>query len=130
MRALVAGCAGFIGFHLCERLLSDGWEIVGVDDLSTGQAQNAADLRSMPRFTFVEHDIVRPLSIAGPIDTIFNLACPASPADFLPRRLKILDVCSRGVWNLLDLAREKNARMLHSSTSEVYGDPLEHPQRE
>jgi dTDP-glucose 4,6-dehydratase len=130
MRAVVAGCAGFIGFHLCERLLADGHELVGVDDLSTGQAQNARDLKAMPRFRFVEHDIVKPLQIDGSVDTIFNLACPASPADFLPRRLKILDVCSRGVWNLLDLAREKNARLLHTSTSEVYGDPKEHPQRE
>lgn len=130
MRAVVAGCAGFIGFHLCERLLADGHELIGVDDLSTGQAANACDLKAMPRFRFLEHDIVRPLTIEGPVDTIFNLACPASPADFLPRRLKILDVCSRGVWNLLDLARAKDARLLHTSTSEVYGDPKEHPQKE
>lgn len=130
MRAAVAGCAGFIGFHLCEQLLAAGHEIVGIDDLSTGQEQNAVDLQKHPRFKLIEHDIVLPVKISGPIDTIFNLACPASPADFLPRRLKILDVCSRGVWNLLDLAREKNARLLHTSTSEVYGDPKEHPQRE
>lgn len=130
MRYIVAGCAGFIGYHLTERLLNEGHEIVGIDDLSTGQTANAADLKTRRNFTFVAHDIVQPLKIDGPVEIIFNLACPASPADFLPRRLKILDVCSRGVWNLLDLAREKNARLLHSSTSEVYGDPKEHPQRE
>lgn len=130
MRMAVAGCAGFIGYHLCDQLLAAGHEIVGIDDLSTGQQQNADDLQKQPRFSLIRHDIVSPLKIDGPIDTVFNLACPASPADFLPRRLKILDVCSRGVWNLLDLAREKNARLLHTSTSEVYGDPKEHPQRE
>jgi nucleoside-diphosphate-sugar epimerase len=127
---LVTGCAGFIGYHLCDRLLNDGHEVVGVDDLSTGQSINAGDLEKRQKFRFVKHDIVEPFGIEGPIDIIYNLACPASPADFDPRRLKILDVCSRGVWNLLNLAQELNARLLHSSTSEVYGDPKEHPQRE
>lgn len=130
MRYVVAGCAGFIGFHLTERLLNEGNEIVGVDDLSTGQTANAADLKKHKNFTFVQHDIVNPVKVDGPVDIIYNLACPASPADFFPRRLKILDVCSRGVWNLLDLARDKGARLLHTSTSEVYGDPKEHPQKE
>lgn len=130
MRMLVAGCAGFIGYHLCDRLLTDGHEVLGVDDLSTGQNVNARDLLARPGFRFLQHDIVEPLRFDDPIDAIYNLACPASPADFDPRRLKILDVCSRGVWNLLDLARQRGVPLVHSSTSEVYGDPKEHPQKE
>jgi len=130
VRILVTGCAGFIGFNLCERLLREGHEIVGVDDLSTGQSRNADDLAAHPSFRFIRHDITAPLSVDGSIDEIYNLACPASPYDFGPRKLKILEVCSRGVWNLLDLARARGATLLHSSTSEVYGDPREHPQRE
>ncbi|MBU0617622.1 MAG: SDR family oxidoreductase [Planctomycetes bacterium] len=130
MRLLVTGCAGFIGYHLCERLLDDGHEVVGVDDLSTGQMANVEDLRTQPRFQFVEHDIVRPLNLEKPFQTVYNLACPASPIDFGPRRLDILAVCSRGVWNVLDFCRQTGARLLHTSSSEVYGDSQEHPQRE
>lgn len=130
MRVLVAGCAGFIGFHVCERLLNDGHEVVGLDNVSTGQRPNVLELSGRPRFRFVEHDITQPLKLDGPFDRVFNFACPASPVDFDPRRLDILAVCSRGVWNLLDFCREKNARLLHTSTSEIYGDPKEHPQRE
>ena len=130
MRLLVTGCAGFIGYHLCERLLNDGHEVVGVDDLSTGQLANVNDLKARPKFRFVEHNIVEPLSVEGPFQIVYNLACPASPIDFGPRRLDILAVCSRGVWNLLDFCRKAGTRFLHTSTSEVYGDPQEHPQRE
>jgi dTDP-glucose 4,6-dehydratase len=130
VRLLVTGCAGFIGYHLCERLLVDGHEVVGVDDLSTGQLANVNDLKARPRFRFVEHDVVQPLSLEGPFQIVYNLACPASPIDFGPRRLDILAVCSRGVWNLLDFCRKTGTRFLHTSTSEVYGDPQEHPQRE
>ncbi len=130
MRLMVTGCAGFIGYHLCERLLDDEHEVVGVDDFSTGQQANVDGLKTRPGFSFVEHDIVQPLSITGPFQTVYNLACPASPVDFGPRRLNILEVCSRGVWNLLDFCRQSGARLLHTSTSEVYGDPQEHPQRE
>ncbi|QOJ13760.1 MAG: SDR family oxidoreductase [Planctomycetia bacterium] len=130
MRVVVAGCAGFIGFHLCERLLNDGHEVLGVDDLSTGQARNADDLARHARFRFVRHSIIEPVRIEGAIDRIYNMACPASPVDFGPRRLFILETCSRGVWNLLDLARDKKARLLQASTSEVYGDPHVHPQVE
>lgn len=127
---MVAGCAGFIGFHLTERLLKEGHEVVGVDDLSTGQRRNVDDLAPYPNFRFIEHDVVRPLKEDAACEIVYNLACPASPIDFGPRRLNILAVCSRGVWNLLDLCRRTGARLLHTSTSEVYGNPLEHPQKE
>lgn len=130
MRVLVAGGAGFIAFHLIERLLADGCDVVGVDNFASGARRNVDALARSPRFSFVEHDIVRDLPPLGAFDRIYDLACPASPVDFGPRRLDILAVCSRGVWNLLDLARGCGARLLHASTSEVYGDPLEHPQRE
>ena len=130
MRVLVTGCAGFLGFHLSSRLLDDGHEVVGVDNLSTGQERNAADLGQRSGFSFMRHDVTEPLRVDGPIDLVCNLACPASPVDFGPLRLEILAVCSRGVWNLLDFAREKRARLMHTSTSEVYGDPLVHPQPE
>jgi len=130
VRILVTGCAGFIGYHVCERLLADDQDVVGLDNLSTGQPGNAHDLSGQARFTFLQHDIVQPLPAVGRVDRVYNLACPASPVDFGPRRLDILAVCSLGVWNLLDFCREQGARLLHASTSEVYGDPQEHPQRE
>lgn len=130
MHVLVAGCAGFIGVHLAERLLADGHEVVGVDNFSSGSDSNVERLRRHTRFRFLRHDITNPLPVEGPLERIYDLACPASPVDFerLPR--EILAVCSRGVENLLTLARACGARLLHASTSEVYGDPQEHPQRE
>ena len=130
MRTLVAGCAGFIGFHLTERLLAEGHDVVGVDNFSSGSRQNAERLQQHARFRFLEHDITIPLPVEGPLDRIYDLACPASPVDFDSLRLEILAVCSRGVAELLECARRTGARLLHASTSEVYGDPLEHPQRE
>jgi nucleoside-diphosphate-sugar epimerase len=130
MRVAVAGCAGFIGFHLTERLLAEGHAVLGLDNLSSGSRGHIADLQRHTDFTFLEQDICTPLAIEGPLERIYNLACPASPADFGPRRLMILGVCSHGVWNLLELAGATGARLLHASTSEVYGDPKEHPQRE
>ena len=130
MRILVAGCAGFIGFHLTKRLLDDGHDLVGIDNFCTGSRENTVHLQAQPRFQFIEHDITRPLSVEGPLDRVYDLACPASPTDFGPRQLEILAVCSRGVWELLDLAAKNDARLLQASTSEVYGDPTEHPQRE
>ncbi len=131
MRILVTGAAGFIGYHLSTRLLDQGDQVVGLDDLSTGSPANAEDLTRHERFTFVQHDLTRPLPDSlGSFDRIYNLACPASPADFTRRSLDIMAVCSQGLWQTLDLARRCRARLLHASTSEVYGDPLEHPQRE
>jgi len=127
---MVTGCAGFIGRHLCERLLAEGRGVVGVDDLSTGQKRNVDDLAAHGGFEFVDHDVTTPLGVPGEFDVVYNLACPASPVDFGPRRLQILAVCSQGVWNLLDFCRARGATLLHTSTSEVYGDPQEHPQRE
>ncbi len=130
MRVLVAGSAGFIGSHLCTRLLDDGHEVVGVDNYCTGQQRNTTDLEPRDRFTFVNHDIIDAVPVEGAFDLVCNLACPASPTDFATRRLAILDVCSRGTRNLLDLARDRQARFLQASTSEVYGDPQVHPQPE
>ncbi|MBN2448373.1 MAG: SDR family oxidoreductase [Phycisphaerae bacterium] len=130
MRILVTGAAGFIGFHLAERLLAEGHTVVGLDNFASGQPANADALRQHSAFTFVEHDLIQPLTLKPEFDQIYNLACPASPADFDRIPLEIMAVCSDGVRNCLDLARAAGARLLHTSTSEVYGDPQEHPQRE
>lgn len=130
MRTVVTGAAGFIGYHLCERLLRDGHEVIGVDSFITGQPRNVTDLQAHERFAFIRQDIVEPLPIAGPLDRVYNLACPASPVDFVPKAIEILRTCSEGVRQVLELCRRTGARLMHASTSECYGDPLEHPQRE
>ncbi|MBK9120537.1 MAG: SDR family oxidoreductase [Phycisphaerales bacterium] len=130
MRILIAGCAGFIGRHLAERLLAEDHEVIGIDNLSSGLRSNIDALRARPRFHFIEHDITKPLTVEPRCAQVYDLACPASPADFERLALEILAVCSRGVENLLQLAYAHGARLLHTSTSEVYGDPQEHPQRE
>ena len=130
MRIIVAGAAGFIGYHLSRRLIREGHQVVGIDSMTTGSAANARDLSALPGFSFVRADIRNPLSVDGPIDRIYNMACPASPVDFRDKAIEIMQTCSIGVQNLLDLARAKSALFLQASTSECYGDPLEHPQRE
>ena len=130
MRIIVAGAAGFIGYHLAGRLAREGHEVIGIDSMTTGSEANARDLSALAGFTFMRADIRRPLQIDGPVDRILNMACPASPVDFRDKGLEIMETCSTGVRNLLELAREKKSLFLQASTSECYGDPLEHPQRE
>ncbi len=130
MRIVIAGAAGFIGYHLTQRLLEAGHEVVGVDSMTTGSPANEADLRRNAKFTFIRQDIASPLAISGPVDRIYNMACPASPIDFHEKAVEIMLTCSVGVKNLLDLANEKKALFLQASTSECYGDPLVHPQPE
>jgi dTDP-glucose 4,6-dehydratase len=125
--AVVLGGAGFIGSHLVDRLLADGFEVVAVDDYVTGRREN---LPQHPKLGVVEHDICRPIPVVGPLEVVFNLASPASPADYERLPLETLEVGSAGTRNALELARRSGAALVHASTSEVYGDPLEHPQRE
>ncbi len=127
---LVAGGAGFIGSHLCRTLVEKGENVICVDNLSTGNQENIAGLISSSRFCFLETDITKPLWSDESIKEIYNLACPASPIGYNKLPLETLAVNSSGVWNLLDIAREKEAKFLQTSTSEVYGDPKEHPQKE
>lgn len=130
MHYLVAGAAGFIGSHLCERLLNDGHTVTGVDNYLTGKAENLEALAGRTGFEFVEHDITRPLPSLPAPDVVMNLASPASPRDYLAFPVETLRVGSEGTRHLLEFAAESGARFLLASTSECYGDPLEHPQRE
>jgi dTDP-glucose 4,6-dehydratase len=130
VRTLITGGAGFIGSHLCERFLGRGDEVICVDNLITGALANVEHLRTNDRFTFIRHDISHPLEIDGPIDNILHFASPASPVDYLNYPIQTLKVGSLGTHNTLGLAKLKNARYLVASTSEVYGDPEQHPQRE
>jgi dTDP-glucose 4,6-dehydratase len=130
LRIVVAGAAGFIGSHLCDRLLAEGHQVVGLDNLLTGAARNIAHLAGDPRFEFFERDNTQPFEVAGSVDAVFNLASPASPFDYLRCPIETLDVGSLGTRRLLELARTANARFLLASTSETYGDPAVHPQVE
>jgi len=130
MRILVAGAAGFIGSHLCDRLLAEGHEVLAADNYITGAPHNVAHLESHPRFCLIRHDVTEPFSVDGPLDTIFNLASPASPKDYLEHPIETLRTGAEGSRHLLDLACSRRARYLLASTSECYGDPQEHPQKE
>ena len=130
MRIVVAGGAGFLGSHFCDRLIAEGHAVVCLDNLVTGSEANLAGLAREPRFSFERQDICQGARVAGPVDMVANFASPASPVDFARLRLEILRVGSAGTWNCLELARDKGAGFLITCTSEAYGDPLVHPQRE
>jgi nucleoside-diphosphate-sugar epimerase len=130
MRIVVTGGAGFIGSHLCKRLLDDGHEVVCVDNLLTGQKRNITPFLKDKNFTFLKKDIVFGMLIKGRVDQIYNLASPASPVDYMRYNVETLRVGSIGLENALLLAKRNKARILHTSTSEVYGDPEIHPQPE
>jgi dTDP-glucose 4,6-dehydratase len=130
LRILVSGAAGFIGSHMCDRLLAEGHAVVAVDNFLTGRERNVAHLDGNAQFRLIRHDITQPLEIDGSVDAVLNMASPASPKDYLQHPIATLDVGSAGTRNMLELARATGARFLLTSTSECYGDPLEHPQRE
>ena len=130
MRVLVTGGAGFLGSHLCDRLLAAGHDVVAMDNLVTGNLRNIAHLEGEPRFRFVRHDVTRFITVDGALDAVLHFASPASPIDYLELPIQTLKVGSLGTHNALGLAMAKKARFLLASTSEVYGDPLVHPQPE
>jgi dTDP-glucose 4,6-dehydratase len=129
-RAVISGAAGFIASHLCDRMLDRGWDVVGLDNLVTGSATNVEHLRDHPRFRLVTHDVSQPFEVDGAVDYVLHFASPASPVDFPAIPIQIVKVGTLGTHNMLGLARAKGARFLLASTSEVYGDPLVHPQPE
>lgn len=128
MRALVTGGAGFLGSHLCDRLVADGHEVIALDNFFTGSKKNIEHLLGRPDFEFIRHDVVNPIMLE--VDWIFNLACPASPIHYQYNPVKTVKTSVLGALNMLGLAKRVRARILQASTSEVYGDPLEHPQSE
>jgi len=130
LRAVVTGGAGFLGSHLCERLLKDGWKVVCVDNLVTGTARNIAHLRDNKSFESVQHNVSEPLYLDGPVDAVLHFASPASPIDYADHPIATLKVGTLGTHNMLGLARAKGATFFLASTSEIYGDPQVHPQPE
>ena len=130
MRIVVSGAAGFIGSHMCDRLLKEGHSVVALDNFLTGSPANLAHLAKHPEFRFIEQDITKPFTIEGPVDSVMNMASPASPKDYLEFPIETLDVGSIGSRNMLELALAKGSRYMVTSTSECYGDPLVHPQVE
>jgi len=129
-RILITGAAGFLGSHLCDRFLAEGYEVVGMDNLLTGNIKNIEHLFPVKEFQFYHHDVTKFVHVPGHIDYILHFASPASPIDYLKMPIQTLKVGALGTHNLLGLAKSKNARILVASTSEVYGDPLVHPQTE
>ncbi len=129
-RAVVTGGAGFVGSSLCERLLADGWRVLAIDNLCTGRQANVAHLLADPRFELRIADVCDPLAVDGPVAAVLQFASPASPFDYLALPIETLRTGAQGTLNALELAKSKGARFLLASTSEIYGDPLQHPQRE
>ena len=129
-KVLITGAAGFLGSHLSDRFISEGFHVIGMDNFITGDKKNIAHLLNNPQFEFIEHDVTEFVNIEGDLDYILHFASPASPIDYLKIPIQTLKVGSLGTHNLLGLAKAKNARILIASTSEVYGDPLVHPQNE
>jgi dTDP-glucose 4,6-dehydratase len=129
-RVVVTGGAGFLGSHLCRELLHAGNEVIAIDNLITGSLDNVAELSVQDRFSFIEHDVSNHIEVPGQVDAVLHFASPASPRDYLEHPIKTLKVGSLGTHNTLGLAKDKGARYFLASTSEVYGDPLEHPQKE
>ena len=129
-RALVTGGAGFLGSHLCERLLDESWDVLSLDSFITGQDENLAAALERDGFEIQRVDVARPVQVDGPVDWVLHLASPASPIDYLDYPIETLEVNAFGTHNMLRLAREKGAAFFLASTSEVYGDPKEHPQQE
>ena len=125
--ALVTGTAGFLGSHLCDKLLANNIAVIGMDNLITGSMSNIAHLKDNPNFSFINHDVCQHINIKGDLDYILHFASPASPIDYLKIPIQTLKVGALGTHNVLGLARAKNARVLVASTSEIYGDPLVHP---
>ncbi|MFT5751110.1 MAG: dTDP-glucose 4,6-dehydratase [Flavobacteriales bacterium] len=129
-RVLITGAAGFLGSHLCDRFIKEGFHVIGIDNLITGDLANIEHLFKLEQFDFYNHDVTKFVHVPGKLDYILHFASPASPIDYLKIPIQTLKVGSLGTHNLLGLAKEKNARILIASTSEVYGDPLVHPQTE
>ena len=129
-RVLITGAAGFLGSHLCDRFIAEGYEVIGMDNLLTGSLSNIEHLFPLKEFSFYHHDVSKFIHVPGPLDYILHFASPASPIDYLKMPIQTLKVGSLGTHNCLGLAKAKKARILVASTSEVYGDPLVHPQQE
>ncbi len=130
MRVVVTGAAGFLGSHLVDRFLAEGHDVVGIDNLITGNLRNLAHIKDEKRFKFIHHDVSDYIHVPGAVDAVMHFASPASPIDYLKYPIQTLKVGSNGTHNSLGLALAKNAKFFLASTSEIYGDPLEHPQRE
>ena len=129
-QVLITGAAGFIGSHLCDRFIAEGYAVIGLDNFLTGTSDNIAHLFAEPRFKFIQYDVTRYVYVAESVDLVLHFACPASPVDYMNLPIQTMKVDSLGTLHTIGLAKAKQARYIFASTSEVYGDPDEHPQRE